>query len=52
MSEDTTMMNTQASLSSSGLINGQGMQSVSHFGPHGLSLMSMGTDQQKPNLSL
>ncbi|KAH1078416.1 hypothetical protein GLYMA_19G180400v4 [Glycine max] len=52
MSEDTTMMNTQASLSSSGLINGQGMQSVSHFGPHGLRLMSMGTDQQRPNLSL
>ncbi|XP_027906442.1 zinc finger protein JACKDAW-like [Vigna unguiculata] len=51
-SEDASVMNTQAGLSSRGLITGQGMQSVPHFGPHGFRLMGMGADQQRPNLSL
>ncbi|CAJ1894005.1 unnamed protein product [Sphenostylis stenocarpa] len=51
-SEDATVMNTQAGLSSRGLITGQGMHSVPHFGPHGFRLMGMGADQQRPNLSL
>ncbi|KAG5043751.1 Zinc finger protein JACKDAW [Glycine soja] len=51
-SEDATMINTQASLSTRGLITDHGMQNVSQFGPHGFRLMNMGTDQQRPNLSL
>ncbi|XP_014494930.1 zinc finger protein JACKDAW isoform X1 [Vigna radiata var. radiata] len=51
-SEDASVMNTQAGLSSCELITGQGMQSVPHFGPHGFRLMGMGADQQRPNLSL
>jgi len=50
--EDATVMNTQTGLSSRGLITGQGMQSVPHFGPHGFRLMGTGADQQRPNLSL
>ncbi|RDY00097.1 Zinc finger protein JACKDAW, partial [Mucuna pruriens] len=51
-SEEATAMNTQASLSSRGLITGQGMQNVPQFGPHGFRLMGMCADQQRPNLSL